>query len=178
MPLIFIYLAIVGSVDIFQLFEESGLELKIPKTNTRTLLYEEVWWSMKESGVSSLFGGGASTGYQTDAFYNPLYILTSAGRYQAEVAFLNTLFKSGIVGVIFDMLIFFIPAYFAINRSSNNFSKILGVFLAFSWLFYFIAAPQNVNTFYFFLYFTIGLCLSKSFRESTDAEVKYFFNSI
>ena len=131
---------------------ESEVEIQIDTGNTRTSLYQEVLWSIQDKGTNFLFGGGASAGYQTDAFYNPLYIITTTGRYQAEVAFLNTLFKAGIVGVIFDMLIFCIPAYFAINQSNNNFTKILGLYLFLSWILYFIAVPEGLNVRYFFHY--------------------------
>ena len=42
-------------------------------------------------------------------------------RYRSEARFLNTLNESGIIGVIIDMLLLFIPGYLAVNRSNNGF---------------------------------------------------------
>lgn len=178
LPFILLYSGIEGTFDIFQLMSESELDIKLEKVNTRTFLFEEVFWSIKDSGTNFLFGGGASAGYQTSFFTDPYYIVSSKGRYSAEVAFLNSYLKAGMIGVTLDMLIFFVPAYFAINRSNNNFSKMLGFYLLFCWILYFLEVPQLLNLNYFFFYFVIGLCLAKSFRESTDAEIKLFLKSI
>ena len=178
-PLIFIYLGIEGSLDIFQLVSESDADIIVDKQNTRTPLFEDVFWSLKDSGAKFFFGSSSVGGYLTTDFDIPgLLLVSDKGRYATEVAFLNTLIMSGIVGVTFDILIFFIPAYFAINQSNNNFAKILGTYLIFSWLQYFLGTGQLLDLYNFFLYFIIGLCLSPSFRNSTDAEIKFFFKSI
>ena len=177
-PLILLYSGIEGTFDIFQLMSQSEVDLKIDKSNTRTFLFEEVFWSVKDSGVNPFFGGGASAGYQTTFFTDPYYIVSDKGRYAAEVAFLTSYLKSGIIGVIFDMLIFFIPAYFAINRSNNNFSRMLGFYLILSWILYFLEMSRTVNIYYFFFYFIVGICFAKSFRESADTEIKFFFKSV
>ena len=178
-PFLSIFLGIQGTLDIFQFATESNVEVMLDKSNTRTLLYQEIYWTIKESVTRFIFGGSAVGGYISPLSNLPgLNLVTDKGRYGSEVAFLNTLIKTGIIGVIFDILIFFIPAYFAINQSNNNFAKILGTYLIFSWLQYFLGTGQLLDLYNFFLYFIIGLCLSPSFRNSTDAEIKFFFKSI
>ena len=178
-PFLSIFLGIQGTLDIFQFATESNVEVMLDKSNTRTLLYQEIYWTIKESVTRFIFGGSAVGGYISPLSNLPgLNLVTDKGRYGSEVAFLNTLIKTGIIGVIFDILIFFIPAYFAINQSNNNFSKILGFYLALSWLLYFVGTPVQINLNNFFSYFIIGLCLSPSLRNSTDAEIKFFFKSI
>ena len=177
-PLISLYLAGEGTMDIFQLFSESEFELKIGKANTRTFLYQETLWSMKNQGVNFLFGGGASAGYQSNAFGQLDPFGGGYMRYRSEVGFLNTLLKSGIIGVIFSILIIFIPAYFAINQSNNDFCKILGCYVVFLWIFSFLENYQYFNVNYFFIYLIIGLCLSNTFRKLSDDQIKDFFKSI
>ena len=177
-PLISLYLAGEGTMDIFQLFSESEFELKIGKANTRTFLYQETLWSMKNQGVNFLFGGGASAGYQSNAFGQLDPFGGGYMRYRSEVGFLNTLLKSGIIGVIFSILIIFIPAYFAINQSNNDFCKILGCYVVFLWIFSFLENYQYFNVNYFFIYLIIGLCLSNTFRKLNDDQIKDFFKSI
>ena len=99
-------------------------------------------------------------------------------RYRSEARFLNTLNQSGIIGVIIDMLLLFVPGYIAINRSNNSFSKLLGLYLFASWPLYFLEMSLALNLVYFFYYFVIGLCLNNSFRKSSDEEIKFFFKSI
>ena len=176
-PLILLYLAIIGTLDIFQFFSEVELETQIDQANTRTFLYQEVFYTMIKQGTNFLVGGGASAGYQSFSFGQINY-LGGYTRYGSEVGFLNILLKSGIIGVATNVLIIFIPAYFAINRSNNNFCKILGFYLLFLWLFLFLEHFQGFNVNYFFIYIVIGLCLSNTFRNLSNDQVKFFFNSI
>tara|TARA_B100000579_G_scaffold405853_1_gene391831 strand:+ start:853 stop:2061 length:1209 start_codon:yes stop_codon:yes gene_type:complete len=178
LPLFFLQAGIQGKLDVFKYLSESNLEAGISKANTRSILYEEVLWSLNSGSSNLIIGGGASAGHYSEIYFEKKTAKQVNIRYQTEVGFLNTLFKSGLVGVIFDLLIILIPAYYAVNYSRNNFSKILGFYLIFSWIFYFVERPLmlNINNFLFFL--IIGICLNKTFRDSTDNEIKYLLKSI
>ena len=176
-PLIFLYSGISGKFDIFKYISKD--DKSIWSGNTRTFLYEEVFESIKNKNTSLLIGGGASAGYQSIYFSDDKISLNAEqDRYKAEARFLNALNQSGIIGVILDMLLLFIPGYFAINRSNNSFSKLLGLYLFFSWPLYFLEMPLVLNLNYFLYYFIIGLCLSNSLRKSNDKQIKSFFKSI
>ena len=178
LPLILLQYGIQGKLDIFKYLSESNIDTKISKANTRSLLYEEVLWSLKKGSGSVLFGGGASAGHLSEIYYEEKTAKRANIRYATEVGFLNTLFKSGLIGVLVDLLIILIPAYIAVNRSNNNLSKMIGFYLIFCWIFYFVERPIMLNSNYFLFYLIIGLCLSKTFRECTDVEIKYFFKSL
>ena len=60
------------------------------------------------------------------------------------------------------MLIVFFTAYFAVNRSNNNFSKMLGMYLIFHWLLYFLEVPRSFDIYNFFFY----LINADSFKET------------
>ena len=184
-PLIFLYYGASGKFDVFEyIFSKNykiNIDLKKYKfVNTRTFLYEEVFDSISKKNTSLLIGGSAAAGYQTFYFSDEKISKYSghSERYRSEARFLNTLNQSGIIGVIIDMLLLFIPGYIAINRSNNSFSKLLGLYLFFSWPLYFIEMPLALNLNYFLYYFIIGLCLSNSLRKSNDKQIKSFFKSI
>ena len=182
-PLTFLYTGYTGKLDIFEYYssENSGLTGTQRKqlSNTRTFLYAEVINSMKNKDNSLLFGGGASNGYQTNYFNDAnVSLYSNQERYRAEAAFLNTLNRSGLIGVLLEMLILFFAAYYAINKSNNDFCKLLALYLYLSFILYFLELPQELNLGYFFYYFIIGICLNNSFRKANDKEVNFLFKSI
>ncbi|MAJ30423.1 MAG: hypothetical protein CMQ73_04105 [Gammaproteobacteria bacterium] len=177
-PIIFLQLGIQGKIDFFQYINESNFDPGISKANTRTLLYEEVLHTVNSGATNLIIGGGASAGHYSEKYYEEKTAKRTNVRMQTEVGFLNSLIKSGVVGVIFYLLIILIPSYFAINHSKNNYSKMLGIYIVFSWIFFFVEKPIILNPDNFLFYLIIGICLSEKFREYTDKEIKYFFNSI
>ena len=177
LPLFFLYTGVTGKLDVFEYIsnEEEG----ILTGNTRTFLYVEVFDSFQNKNISTLIGGGANSGYQTNVFFDAkVSNLAERDRYMSEVRFLNTLNKSGLIGVILDMLIFFGTAFFAINRSNNDYSKLLGLYLYLSWIIYFLEMPLLLNLVYFMHYLIIGLCLNSSFRNSNNEEIKLLFSKL
>ena len=176
-PLIFLYSGISGKFDIFQYMTKD--DQSIWGDNTRTVLYEEIFDSIKNKNINLLIGGGAAIGYRTAILPDPkISIYDKRDRYKAEARFLNALNESGIIGVIIDMLLLFIPGYLAVNRSNNSFSKLLGLYLFSSWPLYFLEMPLSFNVDYFLYYFVIGLCLNNSFRKSNDKQIKFFLKSL
>jgi hypothetical protein len=146
------------------------------KADTRTFLYEENLLTAKKHN-SWLFGRSPARGYESIWFGAD----DPAGRWErggSEVAILNIFIWTGIVGVILFGLSFYQASYLAINHSNNIFSKILGMFVAFRWLY---AWVEDINYFTLttvFLWIMIGLCYSKSFRAMSNQEVKFWVRGI
>jgi hypothetical protein len=187
MPLILIYNGSKNNLDIFQILSmksSTGNDtLNMGKFdmsgNSRTFLYVEVFDSLRNKNTNLMIGGGAANGYQTIFFQDDkVSKFVNRERYSSEVRFLNTLNKSGIIGVTLELLIIFITAFFAINKSNNDLSKLFGLYLILSWLLYFIEMPLAMNGVYFFYYLIVGLCLNQSFRNSTNKQIKFFFKSL
>ena len=179
MPMILLYLGYSGKFDVFEYIVADQESESILAGNSRTFLYVEVFESLKNKNTNLLIGGGASAGYETSVFFDDKVTLSvDRERYKAEVAFLNTLNKSGLIGILLDILLIFISAYYVINRSNNDFSKLLSVYLFLSWILYFLEMPQSLNINYFMHYLIIGLCLSSSFRNSNNEEIKLLFNKL
>ena len=179
-PLFLLYSGISGKFDIFQYIAEGPEDNRYSlRGNTRSFLYEEVFLSLKEKDINLLIGGGASNGYNT-VFFSDVRVSrnTEQDRYKSEVSFLNTLNQSGLIGLILDMLIMLMPALLAINRSNNDFSKLLGLYLFSSWVLFFLEMPQALNLNYFLNYIIIGICMNSSFRKFDNSQIKFLFKSI
>jgi hypothetical protein len=154
-----------------------GMALDVDlKADTRSFIYDEVLSSAKKYN-SWLIGRSPARGYDSDSFGEE----DMTGRWErpgCEVAILNIFTWTGIVGVILYLMVFYRASYLAINHSNNTFSKILGLFIAFRWLY---AWVEDINYFTLttvFLWFLIGLCYSKSFRIMTNKEVEYWVQGI
>lgn len=139
--------------------------------DTRTFLYVEVL----ESAVNNnywLLGRTPARGNDSDTFGVLAAELT--GRYERienEIGLANVFTWTGIVGVILYFLIFYRATFLAINKSRNIYVKMLGVYVAFRWLFSWIEDVNNFSLNYFMLMIMLGLCFSYSFRNMTDNEI-------
>jgi hypothetical protein len=184
-PLLFLQL---GVNDTFNVFRDNPLDFdantvqqsSIGPSNlaadTRTFLYREVFNSMNNRESSFLIGEGGAAGYETNFFVDA--VLNDSGRFRSEVGFLNTLLYSGVVGVLIYALVLFVPAYYAVNYSNNKLSKLLGLFIACRWAMSFVEDIAMFDMNYFTLWLSIGLCLSTSFRQMTEEQVKEFFQPL
>jgi len=180
-PFIFLFLGITNQFNIFkptdniddyEIAYDNGTEANLA-TDTRTFLYEEVFSSMSNNGTL-LFGEGATGKYKTQYFEDQLS--SKKGRMGTEVGFLTALLFSGFLGVLLYAIILFFAVYYGIARSNNFFSKMLAIFLAFRWITFFIEDYIQYDMNFFFIWLSIGLCLSRGFRTLTDADVVNYFN--
>ena len=181
-PILFFVLAVTGTFNIFKMEQYIGAEYTTVGTNaygeqindnlkadTRTFLYVEVLATAKKYN-SWLIGRSPARGYDSIFFGMD----DPAGRWEragSEVAILNIFTWTGIIGVVLYFLVFYSASSLAINHSNNIFSKILGLFVAFRWLY---AWVEDINYFTLttmFLWILIGLCCSKSFRNMDNQEV-------
>ncbi|MFT6919005.1 MAG: hypothetical protein ACJA2G_001640 [Cognaticolwellia sp.] len=184
-PLVFLWLGYSGQFNIFQdkivdISYESGGSSNLSATNnldadTRTFLYQEVFWSMDKNDSSYLFGQGAASGYESDYFIESE--LSDAGRFFSEVGFLNTLLHSGIIGVVFYCCILFLAVFYGINRSNNSLTALFSILLMFHWLLFFVESVPKYDALTFSIWFLIGLCLSNKFRSLEIDALKEFFST-
>lgn len=181
-PLLFLYLGVSGQ---FNVFVENPFDLEVTtisdkdaevtnlSSDTRTFLYQEVFRSMLKRDSSFIVGEGGSAGYETAWFLDST--LNDRGRYGSEVGFLNTVLYAGGIGVLLYALMLLLPAYYAINKSNNILCKMLGLYLACRWVFFFIEDITSLDINFFFIWVTIGLCLSNRFRSLSDNEIRKLF---
>lgn len=142
--------------------------------DTRTFLYAEVL----ESAINNnywLLGRTPARG--NDSYTFGLIIAETTGRYERlsnEIGLANVFTWTGIVGVIIYMLLFFRASFLAVNKSKNIYAKMLGIYVAFRWLYSWVEDVNNFSINYFILMVMIGLCFSISFRNMTDKDIKFW----
>jgi hypothetical protein len=180
-PIVFLLLGITNQFNVFKPTDDidkydieydNGLENNLA-TDTRTFLYQEVLLSMRAK-ETFLFGESATGKYKSEYFSDNGE--NSNQRFSSEVGFLNTLLYSGLIGVALYALVLFSAVYYGITQSSNFFCKMLALFLAFKWIMFFIEDYIQYDMNYYFLWLSVGLCLSKSFRSLSDADIRKYFD--
>jgi hypothetical protein len=191
-PLLLFVLAITGVFNIFNIedYVEGAyksvevIDGKRKETtavaDTRTFLYSEVLISaIKHNYV--LFGRTPARGNDSNLFgLHQLRELKTGKkeRYANEVSILNIFTWTGLIGVILYFFVFLKASYLAVVKSNSFFMKLLGLFVAFRWVYAFIEDFSNFNLYYIFLWIMIGMCFSKEFREMNDEEIKYWVEGL
>lgn len=182
-PILFFTLAVYGDFNVLKMDEyikgdytEIRTDYKGEevvdnlKADSRTFLYIEVlqtakvydsWWigrSPARGNISEYFGEGDMN--------------KRGERLGNEVGILNVFTWTGLVGVFLYFMVFYKASYMAINKSNNIFSKIIGLFVAFRWLYAWVEDVNNFSLNTFFLWIMIGMCFSESFRKMTNQEFR------
>lgn len=141
--------------------------------DTRTFLYEEEIASALKNNYW-LFGHSMARGYETIAFADADKEIMSETKRQerksCEVSILNVFNYFGVVGVLVYFLIFTCAAYIAIKKSRNKYIKIVGVYVAFRWMFGWVEDYSQFDLNYLFLWIMIAMCFSIPFRQMSNNE--------
>jgi len=181
LPFILFYLAITNQFNIFKFQEKDNKYATIDNKgqtrnyleDNRTFLYAEVLLSLQKNG-NLILGEGATGKYKSD-FYD---FGDRRGRYMSEIGFLNTLLFSGIIGLIIQSVFLFLVSYYALYKSNNWLSKMLGLFIASRWLIFFVEEYTLFDLNFFFYWVLLGIVSTNEFRSMTDSEIKNFFQKI
>lgn len=184
-PIIFFILGVTGTFNIFNIEEELGLEGKYEMkssegeeysalTDTRTFLYaEELQSAIKNKYV--VLGRSIARGYNSAAFgdwADKAMGIKRGERQVCETSILNVFNYFGIVGVVIYFIIFFRASFLAIYRSRNIFIPVIGIYVAFRWLFAWIEDFSRFDLNYMFLWIFIGMCYSPIFRNISNQDFK------
>lgn len=179
-PIILFGLGVTGVFNVFNIEKELGLEgkyvMKSADTgddysalaDTRTFLYvEEITSAMRNNYV--IQGRSMARGY--DSFYFGENDESKRGeRASCETSILNIFNYFGVIGVIIYLWIFVSASYKAIAHSKNMYVPIIGVYVAFRWLFGWVEDFSNFDLNYLFLWIMIGICFSEKYRNMTNQE--------
>lgn len=190
-PITLFLLGLSGTFNIFKIKEYLGDDISVMGTDgegnraeesfvadTRTFLYEEVIHSAIYNNYL-IMGRTPARGNDSETF--GLLEFEWTGRYERasnEIGLANIFTWTGIIGVIIFSLLLFHSSYLAVNKSNNIFIKVMGVYVAFRYLYSWVEDVNNFTLNHFMLWVMIGLCLSKSFRNMTDNEVAIWARGI
>lgn len=191
LPILLFILGVAGIFNVFKMnnyikkdITTTGVDIYGDRSevsltdDTRTFLYEEVLTSAINNDYWFM---GRTPARGNDSLTFGLIEFEWTGRYERlsnEIGLANIFTWTGIIGVIIYFSLFFHASFISINKSNNIFSKILGLYIAFRWLFSWIEDYQNFTINFLLLWMMIGLCLSKSFRRMSNDEVKYWARGI
>ncbi|GHV02302.1 hypothetical protein FACS1894159_11060 [Bacteroidia bacterium] len=184
LPIVFFVLGATGVFNVLRMNDYISWSSKTQdadfnnklKADNRTFLYAEVLSSVIKHD-KALFGESARGKYETIAF-KYAYFKDGADRFSSETGILNLFLYGGIFAVLLNGLIFYFASWYAVCRSRNNLARALGLFITFRWLWMFIEEFTIYDMSYVFLWLMVGLCLSREFREMSDARVKAWINNI
>lgn len=191
MPLLFLILGVSGIFNVFNTNEyikgevtsvgvdsDGNMVEQNIIVDTRTFIYVEVL----ESAINNnywLLGRTPARGNDSDTF--GVLAAEITGRYERlenEIGVANVFTWTGLVGVILYFLIFYRASFLAINKSRNIYIKMLGVYVAFRWLYSWVEDVNNFSLNYFMLMMMLGICYSYSFRNMTDKEITIWARGI
>ncbi|PHK28357.1 hypothetical protein VF13_40815 [Nostoc linckia z16] len=191
-PLLFFILAITGRFNVFQMDEYiSGEFTTIVNTkeesreenliaDTRSAIYVEVINSALKHGYA-IAGRTPARGNESELFGYYAFDELKTGkkeRFSNEVSILNIFTWTGAIGVFLYFLIFYRASYLAINKSNNNFIRIIGLYVAFRWVYAWVEDFSQFDLSYLFLWMMIGMCFSKSFREMSDIDFRHWLGGV
>lgn len=155
--------------------EERNLNIS---DDSRTFLYIEVIQSAINNDYW-VFGRTPARGNDSAFFGDEQYELTGRDeRLGNEFGIANVFTWTGIVGVILYFLIFYRASYVAIHQSNNIYAKMIGIYVAFRWMYSWVEDINNFSLNYFMLWIMIGLCFSHSFRIMSNYEVTVWIRGV
>lgn len=191
-PIILLFLGVTGVFNVFKIDKyidgkyeivkiENGEYSQISlKDDTRTGIYMEVLQSAVNNDYIIL-GRTPARGNDSMSFGGTLAEELHTGkreRFSNEASILNIFTWTGLVGVILYFLVFLKASYLAVNKSNNIYAKIMGLYVAFRWVFAWIEDFSRFDLFYCSLWLSIGICFSSTFRGMTNGEVKIWIKGI
>lgn len=190
-PVIFFILGVSGIFNIFNIEEELGLEGKYELrtsdgeeysalSDTRTFLYvEELQSAINNDYI--LWGRSIARGYDSIAFgesTDQAFGIKRGERQGCETSILNVFNYFGVIGVVIYFIIFFRASFLAVYRSRNVFIPVIGIYVAFRWLFAWIEDFSWFDLNYLFLWIFIGMCYSPVFRNMSNQDFKKWLYNI
>lgn len=190
-PIILFGLGITGIFNVFNIEEELGLEgkyvLKSSDTgddysalsDTRTFLYvEEISSALKNKYVVQ--GRSMARGYDSSWFGEKVsqgkgLKVNDSGRGErdsCETSILNIFNYFGLIGVALYLWVFAAASYKAIAHSRNKYIPLIGIYIAFRWMFGWVEDFSRFDLNYLFVWIMIGMCFSEKYRNMTNEEFK------
>ncbi len=194
-PIVFFLLGITNNFNVFKMDEYLSGDFSYESTNkdgvqreasliadTRTFIYEEAILSaIKNKYV--LFGRSFTRGY--DSYWEVkrsekagAIINTNTVDRISEVAIVNIFTWMGLVGVLLYFFVFVKATALAIYRSNNSYIKIVGLFLAFRWMYGWVEDFQRLDISTLTLWILFALCFSKTFRSLTNHQIEKYMRTI
>ncbi|WP_124019378.1 hypothetical protein [Flavobacterium hydrophilum] len=184
-PIVFLILGLSGVFNVFLIgdmmqtysIETSNGNKQDLLIDSRTSIYSDVFSELKkqEAFVFGLGASGKTKTSLTEVSYADFDKIYKEGRRRTESGMLNYIQWGGMIGGLVYFLLFVKASFLGIYRSRNWFCVMLGIWVAFKGLFSFIEDATYFSVSSIFIFFAIGICMSKKIRQLDDLEIKVFF---
>ena len=138
-------------------------------SDTRTFLYIEVFEDLLTNDAL-IFGKGANGTYYSNFFFKTGN--DADNRLTVEVGMLSVLLKTGVVGVILYFLLVLNAIYHSLFKSRNLFVAGIGLMLSVHFILLFVGNAMSLSSYNIYIWFFIGICLSKEIRNMSNPEIK------
>lgn len=192
LPIVLMSLGFSGAFNIFKGFsEEAGKAVSKDKSigdikagdisgDTRTFIYVEVISSAIKHNYY-LWGRTPARGNDSATFgeFNAEDLKTGKyERHSNELCFPNIFTWLGLPGMILYCLIYLKSSYLALYKSRNIFMKLLGVYIAFRFLYGWIEDTNRFDIANLSLWMMIAMGFSAKFRMMDNNEIKRWVKSL
>lgn len=186
LPAILLFLAFAGIFNVFAMDEymddiktlNSRNEEESLTADTRTTLYTEIISSAVRNEYVTM-GRTPARGYDSMQFggaYDNIYKDTKRfERPASEMLHPNVFTWLGLLGVFSYGLLYFIASSKAINKANNRYIKLLGLYVAFRWMYGWVEEYNRWDIMNISLWIMISMCLSPYYRSMTDKEFLVWF---
>ena len=177
-PIVLFTLGVSGVFNVFQHMEEEytyhvSEESRDLFVDSRSEVYQDVFGELREKDATlwGLGGNGKTRTSLSDLRHNNYDEIYAHGRPGTESGMLNYIQYGGLIGFGIFGLLLVVGAFRAVFQSNNRFMVLIGLYVAFKFLFSFIEDRVGFqpNTFYLFL--AIGMCYNVKLREMDDDEM-------
>ena len=136
LPVFFIILSVFFEFNIFQYLSQFSKENEILYADTRSFLFKATFNEIFTNKLKLIFGYGINANLFIDSFtFENFELFGEIGRQNQESAFITKIYKTGLIGIVLDILIL-VPGYYSIKYSKNDFSKLIGMLCAINYVLY------------------------------------------
>jgi hypothetical protein len=152
------------------LSQSSNDELSV---DTRTFVYRELFEDLVTN--NRLLVGKGATGRYYSAYFSTQEG-DSDSRIAIEVGVLGMLLKGGLIAVVLNLTLLVIAIYYAFFKSKNYYVPGVGFVLLVHFVLLFIENVIIYSSYNFWIWFFIGICLSKQIRHMSNFEIYSILN--
>lgn len=139
--------------------------------DTRSFIFYELSEDLSD-GSQWLFGKGVLGTCYSPYFDRSVTDGDSAYRVGLEVGFLQYILKGGLFFLCIYMMLLISAAYYGINKSSNSFSKLIGLISINNFIVSCISQGPALIMPFLVLWILLGCSFSKSILNMTDIQIK------
>lgn len=191
-PIVLFILGVSGTFNIFNIQEElklSQIDYTTKKGNQANVYEDTRTWIYKEEIESAInnnyviCGRTPARGFDSPWFSNRENsenrgMSRAYEREHCEVSILNIFNYWGIIGILSYFIVFCTASYYAIYKSNNQYIPIIGLYVAFRWIFAWIEDFSQFDLNMTLLWMMIGICYSSQFRNMNNTEFKQWIKSL